>query len=404
MSIYTDPTSGNSGAPPPDEFFQQAERFAGLNVPTIPIKLGTKVPAVRWHTYQRRLPPRRTLRRWFLQRGWGLAVVCGLALAVRDFDTTVAYERWAQQHATLARTLPTVRTRRGFHVYHRAEREHYAELPDGEYRGTSRCYCVAPPTPHPDGGRYTFCVPLVGPPPLIDPVSAGLLPPPSPRRRHSLIDCVNYLSPEVANSGVKEAIRRTQPTGYGQRHRRLFHLAVALKRLPGLADADAEEVLPLVQEWFRRALPNVRTKDWEESRRDFTVAWQHAKRTCGLERLSAWVFGIIPLGNPANRWEGDIFRLELACDELQQMAGFRPFPLSCRVVAGLLGVSHTAGAKLLNHFVEARILRRETAGTYKGLRAAEYLYLGPTFGEGLMEAITNGIGPGGPCRQLPDRG
>jgi hypothetical protein len=181
---------------------------------------------------------------------------------------------------------------------------------------------------------------------------------------------------------MAEAIHRTQPTGYGQRNRKLFDLARALKAIPCYADGPAEGCLEVVRDWWELALPNIRTKAWDESWRDFRVAWgrvQQPARGCTLAGLKEWVFSLVPLADAFDREEGDLLRLELLCEALHGRHGGRPFPLACRVVAEVLGVGKTTGARHLGRLVRARVLRVAAPAVKGKRRAAEYLYAGPSF-------------------------
>ena len=178
------------------------------------------------------------------------------------------------------------------------------------------------------------------------------------------------------------AVRRTQPTGYGQRNRKLFDLARALKAVPRYADGPAEGCVEVVRDWWERALPNVRTKAWSESWRDFAVAWGRVKqpaRGTTLAGLREWVFGVAPLANHFDREEGDLLRSELVAEALHGRHGGGPFPLACRVVAELLGVSKSTAATHLARLVRAGVLRVAAPAVKKRRLAAEYLYTGPSF-------------------------
>ena len=146
----------------------------------IPIRSGTKRAAGKWREYQKRRPSESELKSWFGNgSGFGLAVVLGEVsggLVCRDFDDTVAYEVWAAEYPDLAKTLPTVATARGRHVYFRAQLLRSQKLPDGEYRANGN-YVLLPPSLHPSGARYTWLVPPpVGDIPFVDPIESGLLP------------------------------------------------------------------------------------------------------------------------------------------------------------------------------------------------------------------------------------
>jgi hypothetical protein len=155
----------------------------------IPIRPGTKKPACRsWKGYQTERPDVATIRRWFGDGGpKSLAVVLGEVsgnLVCRDFDQMAAYEKWAAEHPELARTLPTVETGRGRHVYATVDIGQIRvaspsggsiiELGDGELRGGG--YCLVPRSKHPDGKTYKWIVPLNGQLPAIDLDSSGFLP------------------------------------------------------------------------------------------------------------------------------------------------------------------------------------------------------------------------------------
>ena len=106
--------------------------YAARGWSLIPIKPGTKTPACQsWKQYQTTPADDKLLRRWFADGKKGVAVVCGrvsAGLVIRDFDDMGAYDRWAQDHPELARSLPTVATSRGRHVYFLADCATVAEV------------------------------------------------------------------------------------------------------------------------------------------------------------------------------------------------------------------------------------------------------------------------------------
>jgi hypothetical protein len=132
-----------------------------------------------WKEFQTARPSESVVRDWFtLPDVTGIAVLLGNAsggLHCRDFDSAPAYYRWAGDHADLARILPTSQTGKGNHVFLRWETEAYAKYDDGEYRGTRGHYIIAPPSLHPDGGKYRWLIPPANVIPLIDPSTVGLL-------------------------------------------------------------------------------------------------------------------------------------------------------------------------------------------------------------------------------------
>src|SRR5262249_13295456 len=115
----------------------------------------------------------------------------------------------------------------------------------------------------------------------------------------------------------------------------------------------------------------MRTRDWGESWADFCSGWERVRwpaRGATLAAVGEGVFSVVPLGNPSERRAGDLLRLGLACEALQQAAGDRPFPLGSRVVAKLLGIHYTTGADLVRILVRAGELVLAVPADRKALR------------------------------------
>ena len=269
-----------------------------------------------------------------------MAVILGVVsggLVCRDFDTMKEYEAWAANHPELAKTLPTVATSRGRHVYFRAapadlifvDLRNVDPPEDGEYRGDAGHYCLLPPSRHPDGPTYTWLIPLPdGEIPFVADVrAAGFLPSHVTERSDPDID----RDPE------------TIPSGIGRRNRQVFEFARALKAIPALADAPVDGMKPHVRRWhkmgFDRAV--IGTEPFDETWIDFLHAWPKVKFPKGNEPIIAILERARHLPPPvaAQDYEGDGLRLLVAiCRELQ---------CAIREQAVLSGVpdgSHTVGA------------------------------------------------------------
>ena len=166
--------------PSSTDILNAALAYARRGWRVIPIKPGTKKAAGRWKQFQSAPASVDRLRAWFGNgSAYSLAVILGSAsgrLVCRDFDDMATYESWTARFPDLARTLPTVATARGRHVYFQAACLTPRKLDDGEYRANGN-YCLLPPSLHPTGVRYAWLIP---PPvedvPLIDPGKSGLLP------------------------------------------------------------------------------------------------------------------------------------------------------------------------------------------------------------------------------------
>ncbi len=115
---------------------------------------------------------------------------------------------------------------------------------------------------------------------------AGLLQTPENTETPEQTETTEQIEAIVWGVGVEEAIRGTLPREYGTRNHKVFQLARALRSLPQFADVDARELRPIVQEWYRRALPKIRTKEFEETWIDFLKAWPRILYMKGTEPMT----------------------------------------------------------------------------------------------------------------------
>lgn len=370
----------------------------------IPIRPGTKKPACgKWKGYQTERPDVATIREWF---GDGdpksLAVVLGEVsgnLVCRDFDQMASYEQWAAEYAELARTLPTVETGRGRHVYATADIGQIQaaspsggsiiDLGDGELRGSG--YCLVPRSRHANGKTYNWIVPLNGQLPTVDLISSGLLPCNRECREardnrglprdHRTFQCpTDSLASQdsLLHSLVKEAIARTLPSGTRQRHRLLFELARELKAIPALADAPVAELKPYIRQWHQEALPHITTKPFEESWFDFAEAWDKVKFPKGKEPMAMIFSKAVEAELPevAQQYEQQELRLLVAlCRELQRGCGDGEFFLSTRTAGQLLGIDHVKASRWLRGLQRDGILELVTLGSRQKRKASRYRYL-----------------------------
>jgi hypothetical protein len=98
-----------------------ALRYWQLGWSIIPMEGKRPRTRQRWKPYQTKRATEETVCKWFGNgSAYGIGVVFGDVsggLASADFDCMAGYGRWAEAYPDLARTLPTVETRRGRHVY-----------------------------------------------------------------------------------------------------------------------------------------------------------------------------------------------------------------------------------------------------------------------------------------------
>jgi hypothetical protein len=376
--------------------------------------LSDKQPAVTsWSPYRKpeNRPDEDMLKDWFGRQaehaenggGWinGIAAITGPAsgsLAVRDFDDQVSYRRWADEHQNLARALPTSRTGRGFHVWHRGPAI-YRDLGDGEYIGTSR-HCVAcPPSYHPTARTiYEWLVrlpPNEGPLPEVDPIEAGLLPANAPadetrgrrtkRRRRQLCN---------GTTDIPALVAGCLPTGPGQRNDCILKLVRACDAA-GVCREQLEDVFAL---WWEGAEAKVRDKRRSKNWRQFQDAWHRSQER--LQRGDAGgclgaVLALVDMVAVPDRWLqpaslAKVYRLCAAWHlHLQQSRHSTPvdtvtsvfhppvFHLSCHLAGELANIAHVTAWRHLRTLEAAGVVvcvRRGDRGV--GGDATEWKFAG----------------------------
>ena len=349
----------------------------------LPMRHGKKAPACSWKQYQSTRPDEDTLGRLFDRDDLdGLGVLAGPisgGLVCRDFDVQDSYDEWARANSDLARTLPTVKTARGAHVYFRGDAKGIVHVGDGELRGKG--FCVLPPSQHPDGPTYAWIVHLPEGELLRipNPVAVGLVPAPvHVTERTDAIDCGG----DFGSLTIDQAIALTQPSGEGERNRCVFDLARAMKAVPELASEDLDKLRPHVREWHRQALPRIRTKAFDETWFDFTNAWKRVLFPLGTGSMAVVVEKARAQSPPeaALVYEQEKLRLLVTlCQELQRIWGERPFFLSCRTAGDAVGVTHATAQRWLRGLQTDDVLKLVKKGGQITTRrkASRYRYLPP---------------------------
>jgi hypothetical protein len=353
----------------------EALRLTDLGVSVIPIRPGTKKPALlSWSRYQQARADHETLERWFERPETGLAVICGDVsdgLVVRDFDQQDAYDRWAREFRGLADSLPTVRTARGCHVYARVRgSSRTRRFPDGELRGDG-AYVVCPPSLHSTGTHYRWRGDTPSSIPFIDSPESLLLPalPHSPHHDPWPVSHKQALM-------LGELVARHLPSGTGQRERCLFDLARELKAQQ--AEASEDVLRQTFDLWWPLARGIVATKDEQTSWVGFLRAWAN----CRFPHGARWQAAVrLAQSRPAPRLPAALAgverlnRLAALCVALQQV-NEGPFALPCRKAAEFLGTSKNSAARDIEVLVAAGVLTCTRTEFIKAQQAREYI-MGP---------------------------
>jgi len=271
----------------------------------------------------------------------------------------------------------------------------YRDFNNGELRGGGG-YCLLPPSVHPDGVIYEW---------LIETNSENLLSlkpdiflPSSDTEQTEQTEQTEKTQQTQENSsnGKKggkttkvlrvfvsdfgKIIERTLPKKTGSRNRKVFELARALRSLPEYADADPKIFEPVVRQWHRQALPNIRTQDFEETWIDFLKAWPKIR----------WKVGDSPMGDTFERAKGlpvpelaahyDNPKLRLLaawCKVLAEQAKDGSFFLSTRTAGKYLDVEPMTANRWLFLLEQDRILEVVEKGklTRAGGIATRFRYI-----------------------------
>lgn len=288
-------------------------------------------------------------------------------------------------HPELVKILPIVKTGRGMHIYFVNQNirgiKHYD---DGELRANGG-YCLLPPSIHPCGAEYEWQNYPMNGIPEIDPQTAGFI-----GRVTEHTEQTEHTEANTANRGnselrkkVEKIIQKTLPCEFGTRNQKIFALARELKSLPEFCNSDPIELTGIVKEWHKRALPKIRTKEFEETKIDFLIAWPKIKNKIGEEPMSKIVHKAFSSSPPKIAVEKypDNPQLQIfvsLCRELQRQDKSNTFYVSCRKAAEYL---HTSPMTISRWFFllesDGIVKTIEKGGTTRNPRnASRYKYLG----------------------------
>ncbi len=268
-------------------------------------------------------------------------------------------------------------------------------------------YVIAPPGRHINGQEYSWQQrrlpsPADMPPELLDRLSSDprkaqaklattedtAVSDDQQRKPSKQIEEYNYysvLSVYPSSSRLKKvveaAIDVTVPITHGTRNASLVRLARRLKCIKELRDNDAEFFLPIVREWFQRALPNIRTKEWDLTWDDWLKIWawtDPARSHDGME-----VFWSIAQERPCPEVGREYRCVKLRnlvslCAVLQELAADDRgvWYVSCRKAGELLGVSHKTANMWLNQLVRDGVIEKTVPHQAGSMKSQRYRYLG----------------------------
>ncbi len=364
----------------PQALLDDAMSYLDRGISCIPVvsRNGSKKPAVKYgETFAKRLPTADELREGFGRPGVnGVAIISGEVsgrLATRDFDTPEGYRDFADSYPALAKSLPTVKTKRGFHVWCRSDLSRVVTLKDGEYRGAG--ISLAPRSQHHTGTRYQWVIPLPAKNDLEFVSHAVFTGQSVAETAECHFSAVSAVSAVSATSSPSEIVQATLPTTAHQRNEKVLALARGLKLNCGLGYADAVEH---VRHWHTLALPFITTKHLSETIGDFEHAWDRVRHPLGMNVVDAAALQVDPsdLPDAALQYPQDdpMRRLIGLCAALAKINEGSRFFLSSHDVARRLDLEPMQAYRMLRVLVRDAVLDLAENGNER--RATRYRWRG----------------------------
>ncbi len=385
------------------DVLKYALHYHELGWSLIPLNRKTRLPVVGWKKYQKKRASLEQIEHWFGENNFGLGVIFGEVsgnLGSIDFDEVEPYMKWKENNKNVANRLPTVKTRRGYHVYFKltteqrqairdvlGKRGHGAiHYDDGELRMDHGAFSVLPPTIHPGNDKpYEWSKPLVDVPFITDQelksIVTALTPKPQPEKREPLSPSISnsFVSHSGLDQKIEAAIIDSLPTKFGERNDKILLFARHLKGISELSGMKALQLKPYFKLWHDRALPFIKTKCWRESWKGFKDSFENVKFPIrpetiikALERAKDY-----PLPLEAARYDNIKTQTLIAlCRQLQLVFVGRAFFLSCRIIEEYVGIPRSTAARRLKTLEADGILRLVKKGTRVTKNASEFLYLG----------------------------
>ena len=362
------------------EYYQR-----GWNV--IPNGFDKKPPkGFKWTPYQTDKVTVKNLEEWFGEKKYrNMAVIVGKVsggLTIIDFDRPDLYDRWKADHPDLAKTLPTVQTSRGFHVYCCSDLDKSESFDKIDLLAAKK-YALLPPSKHPDG-EYKWTIPLNGALHRCDPLDWGLDRYTEETEETEEIEAISTNRVVVTSpfarleDRVAWAIAATLPTKEKQRNKKIFKFCRYLKSFPEYASNPPSALQEVFKQWHEKALPFIQTESFSVSWADFLYGWPRVKLTVGETTLMKAVQMASENTNPlpeAEHYDSeDIKFLLRICFELHKLTTPVPFWISVRDAAGITRKTARTCSRWLEMFVSEGIL--EVVKKHTAKEATRYRWLG----------------------------
>lgn len=377
---------------------EQAWAYHSWGWSIVPLGVQKKTATVKWKTLQIDRPSDEFVRRnWPPASKRNIGIICGPVsanLLVRDFDNANDYAAWAKSVPELARQLPTVATRRGFHVYFR-DSEAFTRSVDlrsefgieGEIKGYGAYVVAAGSTvsfnndTEVDPFTYHWIVlpEIAGSAPVIPTIcmrESGL----APDTIHSTTNTAsvtNHSQQDQTHPGkcsarqfdtdelpLLDIVDRRPISGPAQRNTALWHLAMDLRSYCQRIPTD-DVIQYVLTAWLERNSQHCRTQEWLVNWSEFrSMVHRVNGDSTFLTRMPAtYTFTPVPQWSHELRGGEKLDRIARVIVAADELAKHQPFFLSLRDIARIAGdmtaMTARAGVK---HLRDLGILQLITAG------------------------------------------
>ncbi len=360
-----------------------------------------KKPLKGWKWKDRKIDRARVERGISNPLTTGIAAILGSPsgdLFARDFDRVDSYEAWTRQYFELAKTLPTARTARGFHIYGTAPEVRTQMFDDGEMRAANSLI-VLPPSRTVGSETILSYQWIVRPGeqiPRVDPAIFGADSHTQNRGERNAPEEYQSLHVFGTNVGdpenwITESIRKTIPTRRGERNRKLWALARRIRRLYP-KDASLEILYPIVMRWYGEARPTIGTKEFGDTWRDFKCAWAN------VEVAFNDAFKRLAQAGIDESWTCGLGKNVDAVGRLMQSASHArggDFFMSYAYIESTIGISRQPAYEAVQRLLGAgfvQIVEKGSRGTHQG-RATTWRWVGIQSDAARERAVRGVAGP-----------
>jgi len=191
-------------------------------------------------------------------------------------------------------------------------------------------------------------------------------------REDSVVSVVSV----VSVTDIRNAIGGCLPEHESDLDSAIFRLARTLRAL--LPGAQVPSTEPHVEAWYQLARERIPSLEWTDVWWEFIRKWDFVKFPAGASPMDMIVKAVEESEPPecAKRYGGKVGSLVHVLQRLQMETGEKPFFISCRTAAALVGTTYPRAARWLKNLTREGVIEVDTKVKSNEYRARRYRYLG----------------------------